>query len=344
MCFSDEQIQRVCGLLILKETNEFVYCCRQCECEYSTGSSLESHVLLEHVKEVDDVDGCLVSGEIVDETFEVPIEAEDEQQIEEANGEPAVQEMVGDQGIESANEESPSDIEQTGSKLPHSSNGLENDRNHGIEKRIQPTSARVLYCDMCPEVSFNYMSHLKEHMNYHTVNKNRKSCSICQKTPLNYGKHMKRFHLIAKPFICEFCEASYRRKDQLTIHVRKHTGEKPWSCPSCDKSFRAQNARDKHNMRTHTKKLPEPECTRSLMSPPKLQDHSTRPVCEYVCDICSKKFTTKNYLNAHKQSHGDKVHPCKYCKKLFKTTNTKRNHERTIHETKGSQTLEIELA
>merc|ERR1712228_240068 len=48
--------------------------------------------------------------------------------------------------------------------------------------------------------------------------------------------HM-RSHEDGKPFVCDFCNKSFARKDYLDAHRRIHTGEKPYACQIC--SYRA---------------------------------------------------------------------------------------------------------
>lgn len=70
MCFTVDQIDRACGLLLLTESNTFVYCCKQCQCEFESGSNLEVHILTEHEDEsvfvVDDT--TVLNNDYVQET------------------------------------------------------------------------------------------------------------------------------------------------------------------------------------------------------------------------------------------------------------------------------------
>ncbi|KAI2803212.1 Early growth response protein 1 [Blomia tropicalis] len=45
-----------------------------------------------------------------------------------------------------------------------------------------------------------------------------------------------RIHTGQKPFQCRICMRSFSRSDHLTTHVRTHTGEKPFSCDLCGQS------------------------------------------------------------------------------------------------------------
>ena len=42
-----------------------------------------------------------------------------------------------------------------------------------------------------------------------------------------------------KPYLCswENCNWSFARSDELTRHVRKHTGAKPFVCKTCHRAF-----------------------------------------------------------------------------------------------------------
>lgn len=59
------------------------------------------------------------------------------------------------------------------------------------------------------------------------------------------------FYSGERPYLCHFaaCEWRFARSDELTRHIRKHTGAKPFHCSVCDRSF----ARSDH-LALHTKR------------------------------------------------------------------------------------------
>ena len=44
-----------------------------------------------------------------------------------------------------------------------------------------------------------------------------------------------RIHTGDKPFKCTVCTRAFSRSDHLTTHIRTHTGEKPFSCDICNR-------------------------------------------------------------------------------------------------------------
>ncbi|XP_056156763.1 early growth response protein 4-like [Lampris incognitus] len=61
-----------------------------------------------------------------------------------------------------------------------------------------------------------------------------------------------RIHTGQKPFQCTICARSFSRSDHLTTHTRTHTGEKPFSCDVCGKRFARSDERKRHG-RVHVK-------------------------------------------------------------------------------------------
>lgn len=55
-----------------------------------------------------------------------------------------------------------------------------------------------------------------------------------------------RIHTGQKPFQCRICMRAFSRSDHLTTHVRTHTGEKPFSCDMCGRKFARSDEKKRH--------------------------------------------------------------------------------------------------
>lgn len=69
-----------------------------------------------------------------------------------------------------------------------------------------------------------------------------------------------RIHTGQKPFQCRICMRSFSRSDHLTTHVRTHTGEKPFSCDLCGRKF-ARSDEKKRHAKVHMKQRVKKERT-----------------------------------------------------------------------------------
>lgn len=55
-----------------------------------------------------------------------------------------------------------------------------------------------------------------------------------------------RIHTGQKPFQCRICMRSFSRSDHLTTHIRTHTGEKPFHCDTCGRKFARSDEKKRH--------------------------------------------------------------------------------------------------
>lgn len=69
-----------------------------------------------------------------------------------------------------------------------------------------------------------------------------------------------RIHTGQKPFQCKICHRSFSRSDHLTTHVRTHTGEKPFSCDVCGRKFARSDEKKRHNKVHMKQKIKKEQC------------------------------------------------------------------------------------
>ncbi|XP_014485324.1 PREDICTED: Krueppel-like factor 4 isoform X2 [Dinoponera quadriceps] len=89
-----------------------------------------------------------------------------------------------------------------------------------------------------------------------------------------------RIHTGQKPFQCRICMRSFSRSDHLTTHVRTHTGEKPFSCDQCGRKF-ARSDEKKRHAKVHLKQRLKREASHATnprsAHPASSQSHASSP-------------------------------------------------------------------
>ncbi|XP_075150710.1 uncharacterized protein LOC142224809 [Haematobia irritans] len=200
---------------------------------------------------------------------------------------------------------------------------------HGPEsvKDLLPQREKTYQCDKCPR-SYTKDKYLKRHTKEKhsgtqeqlsseagNTKKSKKTeihrplCSICgssfpNKTQLTI--HMRR-HTGDMPFKCELCERAFPRVSELKYHQRVHTGEKPYKCKLCDKAFRVSAKLSSH-MRSHSDERPYKckHCEKSFKYSKDLNIHTRVHTGEmpYSCNVCGTKFSQTHLLKVHRTKTG----------------------------------------
>ncbi|XP_060096086.1 early growth response protein 1 [Heteronotia binoei] len=78
-----------------------------------------------------------------------------------------------------------------------------------------------------------------------------------------------RIHTGQKPFQCRICMRNFSRSDHLTTHIRTHTGEKPFACDICGRKFARSDERKRHT-KIHLRQKDKSKADKSQAPPPPL--------------------------------------------------------------------------
>ncbi|XP_077492433.1 uncharacterized protein LOC144103643 [Amblyomma americanum] len=143
---------------------------------------------------------------------------------------------------------------------------------------------------------------------------------------------------------CTECSKRFKRRRDLVVHLRVHTGDRPYQCNDCGISF-SQIANLKRHQRTHTGERPYccDYCGRSFTVQSHLVAHQRTHTGErpYRCDHCGSIFTQKQNLVLHIRNHtGEKPFQCQLCPMAFKGSSDLARHERSH---KGEKPFQCDL-
>ena len=192
---------------------------------------------------------------------------------------------------------------------------------------LKHENKKSFVCDTCSK-TFVSISLLKKHQKTHS-GKRRYGCNTCGKrfifrTALNM--HMIR-HTEEMPFECDICKKKFKRHITMKFHILDHMGiGKPYKCAFCTKSFSRSSYLSAHTQK-HKGVKPNCEfecdiCKKRYLTKNSLKSHMLihEDKKSFVCDICSKSFAKKTYVNVHKKLHlVKKPHQCSICTKGFVT-------------------------
>ncbi|XP_035701698.1 zinc finger protein 90 [Folsomia candida] len=185
-----------------------------------------------------------------------------------------------------------------------------------LTNRYIPPEAKVYSCKFCDKRFARQDSRCKHVSSVHKGK--RYKCDLCQNTCTTHGGlsgHRKYVHNMKNgedkskcPYDCDSA-LEFETEAEWIQHLEGCTSEKiteASQCPClfCDAVFRNQFLQLSHHHQTHE---------------------------TFPCEICSKQFSKKTILAAHKFSHEEsKPHLCSKCGKRFREPRNLRLHSTTI--------------
>ncbi|CAK1554411.1 unnamed protein product [Leptosia nina] len=141
-------------------------------------------------------------------------------------------------------------------------------------------------CPHCPERFSEYFRRQKHIVEIHDGTPLQYKCNVCDKSfdrRYTLSRHMKRDHLEERDYQCQLCAYKCFTKNELRVHMVKHTGERIFECSICHKAYARKKTLREH-MRIHNNDR------------------------RFACAVCGQAFVQKCSLKGHVKTHHADYH------------------------------------
>ena len=199
----------------------------------------------------------------------------------------------------------------------------------------EPAESNTHQCSECPYTSkfkHNVTRHEKLHKTTCTAPKSSTPMKVATEVPTQAAKH----------HICDQCAKVFKTKYGLNLHRKsKHENAFKFQCQMCGKGFN-QAIQYRGHCATHLNVPVEKcqHCSKEFQAPGSLKKHlrictdnpSHEESTQFVCDVCSSSFTTKDGLKYHqKGKHQPPKYQCDKCLKSYAWRSSLRAHIKIAH-------------
>ena len=145
------------------------------------------------------------------------------------------------------------------------------------------------------------------------VREGNKTCTICKKTfstTQNLRTHIRGQHMKEPTLQCSHCDFTAGDKYGLKAHLATHQSATRFQCSQCPHSYNTKGHLNQHQREHQGRFGPCPHCRATFAQKSGLVKHIPRcskqqggaPEKEFVCDICSRKYSRKGELVRHMNS------------------------------------------
>ena len=178
-------------------------------------------------------------------------------------------------------------------------------KNRRLENFQKPLKLRC-----CKQCNFNTES--PKMFKNHNLYKHQERGSLCDQcdkrffTNEHLQNHIIRVHDLAT-HSCSSCDFKTGTKRQLVVHVQRNHNEKHLLCTECsyvcsDAGFLQMHIGRHHTDKTQWPQCKWPECNYASWPKKNVENHykKVHEGIRYKCNICSKTFTAKANMHAHK--------------------------------------------
>ena len=200
--------------------------------------------------------------------------------------------------------------------------------------RNSHTGKNLYSCTECDK-HFSFRSSFIQHMNIHAGKYKCTECGKCCHSNYALALH-RRSHSGKKPVECRVSSKQPTTSHGSVVHERVHSVKKRYKGPVSGKVF-SESAGLNNHKRDHTgekSRLQKPKKSLSQASKPKSQqaqgnvEYSTQ---QYQCRYCRKLFKTNLSLKNHICTHTRKSYYCRHCSNSFTFSGQLRQHLLTSH-------------